>query len=91
VPPGHREPVIDKHYGIGREDAGDWRIVTLRDVCEVDRMAIAFWAEIMGSGQITRDPGLARAGLQRLPDWHEGLASSEELVHDLGAGGDDGA
>ena len=54
-------------------------------------MAIAFWAEIMGSGQIARDPGLARAGLQRLPDWHEGLASSEELVHDLGAGGDDGS
>ena len=22
-------------------------------------MAIAFWAEIMGSGQIARDPGLA--------------------------------
>jgi hypothetical protein len=35
-------------------------------------MAIAFWAEIMGSGQIARDPGLARAGLQRLAGWHEG-------------------
>ena len=63
----------------------------LRDVCEGDRMAIAFWAEKMGSGQIARDPGLARAGLQRLAGWHEGLASAEELAHDLGAGGDDGA
>ena len=42
------------------------------------------------SGRVTRDRRLARASL-RLPGLARGLVSFEELVHDLGAGGDDGS
>ena len=45
-------------------------------------------AGVEGSGQVTRDRRLARVGPQRLSDRREGLGSCEELVHDLGAGGD---
>src|SRR5215468_3311459 len=52
--------------------------------CRVGWMAIARRA----GGQVTRDRRLAGAGRGSRAGTR-GLASAEELVHDLGAGGDD--
>ena len=65
------------------------RMVTLRDACGFGWMAMAC-PPGRSSGQVTRDGRLARASLQ-LSGWRGGLAFFEEFVHDLGAGGDDGA
>ena len=51
----------------------------------IDLRAFAGQPGMLKSRQITRGPRLARAGPQRLSGWYEGLASSEDLIHDLGA------
>jgi hypothetical protein len=80
--PEHR-PQVHSRSVIG----GDRRMVTLRDACGFGWMAMACPRE-RSSGQ--GDQGSA-AALRELvvAGWRGGLVSFEELVHDLGAGGDD--
>src|SRR6185437_13899561 len=72
----------------GSDLGGGWRMVALRDGLP-DRLAvIAFRLVIESSGQVTGDRWLACAGVGGGSG--SGAGSGEELVHDLGAGGDDG-
>ena len=82
--------MTDLKHRVGRESCNWWRLrmVTLRDGLR-DRLD-GHGLPSGESGGVTRDRRLARASLQ-LPGWRGGLAFFEELVHDFGAGGDDGA
>ena len=75
----------------GSDLGGGWRMVALRDGLP-DRLAvIAFRLVIASSGQVTGDRWLACAGVGGGSGSGAGSGSGEELVHDLGAGGDDGS
>jgi hypothetical protein len=69
--------------------AGEW--VALRDGLPDRLDAIACRLVIASSGQVTGDRWLACAGVAGGSGAGAGSGSAEELVHDLGAGGDDGA
>ncbi len=69
--------------------AGEW--VALRDGLPDRLDAIACRLVIAGSGQVTGVRWLACAGVVGGSGAGAGSGSGEELVHDLGAGGDDGA
>jgi hypothetical protein len=69
--------------------AGEW--VALGDGLPDRLDAMACRLVIASSGQVTGDRWLACAGVVGGCAAGAGSGSGEELVHDLGAGGDDGA
>jgi hypothetical protein len=65
-------------------------MVTLRDSLPDRLDDHRMSAGLVGSGHVTGGLRLSCPGSRRLWDGH-GLGSCEELVHDFGAGGDDGS